>query len=73
MPTVIQNIEKMIENRGLKKKYVAQKAGYSPQQFSELLGGRRTMKAQDISQIARALEVSPNDLFQGVSACHAKA
>ncbi len=63
MPTVIQNIERIISERGLKKKYVAAKAGYSPQQFSEMLGGKRCIKADDISSLSKALGVSPNDLF----------
>lgn len=66
MPTIIQNIERAISERGLKKKYVADKAGYSPQQFSDLLSGRRVLKAIDISKIARALDVSPNELFREI-------
>lgn len=63
MPTVIQNIERIIAEHGLKKKYVAAKAGYSPQQFSEMLRGKRVIKAEDISLLSHALEVSPNELF----------
>lgn len=63
MSTVIKNTEAIIKNKGLKKKSVAEKAGYSKQQFSNLLNGRKTFKEADILRIATALEVTPNDLF----------
>lgn len=63
MNTVIKNIEAIIECKGLKKKSVADKAGYTKQQFSNLLNGRKTFKSDDIIRVAKALEVTPNDLF----------
>ena len=39
--TVIKNTEAIIREKGLKKKSVAEKAGYSKQQFSNLLNGRK--------------------------------
>lgn len=63
MNTLAANIELIIEDKGLKKKSVAVKAGYSQQQFSNLINGRKTIKPEDIIKIAMALEVTPNDLF----------
>lgn len=63
MNTVIKNTEAIIERKGLKKHIVASKAGYSKQQFSNLLNSRKTIKASDVLRIANALEVTPNDLF----------
>lgn len=63
MNTLATNIELIIEDKGLKKKSVAVKAGYSQQQFSNLINGRKTIKPEDIIKIAMALEVTPNDLF----------
>lgn len=63
MSTVIANTEAIIKDRGLKKKCVAEKAGYSRQQFSNLLNGRKVFKVDDVLRIANALEVTPNDLF----------
>lgn len=60
---VIKNTEAIIKDKGLKKKHVAEKAGYSRQQFSDLLNSRRTFKVDDIIRVAKALEVTPNDLF----------
>jgi DNA-binding Xre family transcriptional regulator len=67
MNTVIHNIKIIISNKGLKKKSVADKAGYTKQQFSDLLNGRKTIKSDDVLRIAIALEVTPNDLF-GITA-----
>ncbi len=63
MNTVIKNTEAIIREKGLKKKSVAEKAGYSKQQFSNLLNGRKILKESDILRIATALDVTPNDLF----------
>lgn len=66
MNTITQNIEMIIADKGMKKQYIAMKAGYSKQQFSNLMNGRKIIKPDDIIKIANALEVTPNDLF-GVS------
>lgn len=63
MKSVVQNINLIIKERGLKKSAIAKKAGYSAHQFSDFLHGRRIIKASDIYSIAKALEVTPNDLF----------
>lgn len=57
------NIEKEIERQGLKNSAVAKKAGYSAQQFSCMLNGRKIIKPCDILAISEALGVSVNDLF----------
>lgn len=49
--------------KGLKQKSVAEKAGYSQQQFSNLLTGRKFFGANDVLRIAMALKVTPNELF----------
>lgn len=64
MPTVLENLERIIRDRGLKKKYVAEKAGYTQQQFSELINGKRVIRATDICKLSDALEVTPNDLLE---------
>lgn len=60
---VFKNIKKIIEEKGLKQKSVAAKAGFTDQQFSNLLNGRKICSAYDILRISNALDVSPNDLF----------
>lgn len=58
------NIEKAIRARGLKNCAVAAKAGYSNQQFSDMLNGRKIIKPSDIVAISCALEISVGDLFR---------
>ena len=53
----------IIAQEGLRQGYVATKAGFTPQQFSDMLNGRKIMKAVDIARIIDALGVTANDLF----------
>lgn len=59
------NIKRIIVRRGLKQRAVAELAGFSVQQFSALLNHRKVVKDADVAAIARALGVTPNELFDG--------
>lgn len=61
--TVAPAIKKLINERGLKQYAVAKKAGYTKQQFNNMLNGRRVISDADIYKITCALGVTPNDLF----------
>ena len=61
---IATNARRIISARGLKNRAVAERAGYSEQQFSAMLNHRRIIKDVDVIAIARALEVSAGDLFQ---------
>ena len=65
--TVPAAIERIISDKGMKKCIVAARANMSEQAFSDILNGRRLIKANDIVNIAQALEVTPNELFEPVS------
>lgn len=60
---VIPNIRKIIDERGLKQCAIAEKAGYSKQQFNAMLTGRRLITDADILKIIIALDVDANTLF----------
>lgn len=60
---VVPNIRKIIDERGLKQYAVAKKAGYTKQQFNNLLNGRKIVTDIDICKITDALGVTANDLF----------
>ena len=60
---VAPNVEAIIIRKCLKQSAVAKKAGYTKQQFNNMLRGRKVIKDTDISRIANALEVEVNDLF----------
>lgn len=63
MNPIIKNTKKIIQERGIKQKAVAEKAGYTAQQFSGMLNGRKLITWKDVICISDALGVTPNDLY----------
>lgn len=63
MKIVAENTNRIILEKGWKKQSVAAKCGYTLQQFSSMLHGRKIITALDVAKIADVLEVTPNDLF----------
>lgn len=61
---VIPNIRKIINERGLKQCAVAEKAGYSKQQFNAILTGRKLITDVDIVKITSVLNIDANALFR---------
>ncbi len=59
----IEIIKRVIFEKGLKKQAVAERMGITPQQFSDMLNKRRTIKYTDIVPICDALGITPNDLY----------
>lgn len=57
------NIIRIINERGLKQRAIAERAGFSKQQFSDMMNGRKIIKPCDALAIADALGVTMNDLF----------
>ena len=58
-----QNILRIIKEKGLKQIYVAEQAGYKAQELSDMLNGRKLIKACDIPKIALALNVKADDIY----------
>lgn len=56
-------LSRIIQQKGIKQTYVAQKAGYSPQELSEMINGRRLIKVCDVPRLAKALGVSSEDVY----------
>lgn len=61
---VPQNLTRIIKERGLKQSAVAQWAGYTNQQLTDMLNGRKIIKPCDVMAIATALNVNIGDLFE---------
>ncbi|MBC8586083.1 helix-turn-helix domain-containing protein [Youxingia wuxianensis] len=57
------NINRIINERGLKQCAVAERAGYSRQQFNDMLNGRKIIKPCDTLAIAAALGVEAGELY----------
>lgn len=58
------NIERIIDEKCLKKSSIAKKAGMKPQEFTDMLNGRKLIKVKDIMTLAQALQVDMNELFR---------
>lgn len=61
--TLPENIIRIINDRGLKQCAVAEKSGFSKQQFNSMLNGRKIIKPCDAIKIADTLGVEMNDLY----------
>lgn len=64
---IAENTKRIIADKGLKHKAVAERAGFTDKQFSALMNNRRIIKDMDVVAIANALEVTPNDLFGSIA------
>ena len=53
----------VIRAKGLRNMYVAEKAGYKPQELSDMLNGRKLIKACDILKLSIVLGVTANDIY----------
>ena len=60
---VAQNLRRIIQEKGMKQGAVAQRAGYDPQQLSDMIRGRKIIRPIDIAALAKALRVEIKDLF----------
>ena len=60
---VALNMQRIIQTSGIKKYVLAQRAGIGYRKLSAMLNGRQMIKADDIVSIAKALGVTPNDLY----------
>ncbi len=60
---ILKKIESRIKETGMKQYVVAEKAGFTPNEMSAILNGRKLLRVEHISLIANALGVEPNDLY----------
>ena len=60
---IISNLKEIIKRKKLKKGAVAAKLGFSSQQFSDILHGRKLLRIEDVPLMAKALDVGIADIF----------
>jgi len=60
---VSRNLSEIIEEKGIKKRVVAERAGLTPKMLSDMLGGKKIIRDSNILPLATALGVTPNELF----------
>ena len=61
---VADNLSNIIKEKCLKQCTVAEKAGYSKQQLTDMLKGRKRIKETDILRLASALDVDVSVLLK---------
>ena len=59
---VYEKVRAYIDERGLKQKTIAERAGIPNVTFNAIMNGKRTLYADDLKAICIALQVSP-ELF----------
>lgn len=59
----VRGLRIIIAEKGFKNLYVAEKAGFTSQELSDMLNGRRLIKACDIPKFAKALSVKLDDIY----------
>ena len=61
---IIDNIKMLISKKGMKQSVVAERAGFTPQEFSNILNARRKLlRIEVMLPIAKALDVDMNELY----------
>lgn len=59
----INNIRRIIQEKGIKQTFVAKKAGMTDQQLTDILNNRRLLRVEHLSPLAQALGVSVEKLI----------
>lgn len=61
---VVSAVRQVIHDKGMKQCVVAERAGFSEAEFSNMLNGRKLLRIEHIPRIANALGIEPNDWFE---------
>lgn len=64
MNIIQKNITRIIDEKGLLKKGVAKRAGMTPQALTDVIAGRKVIRADMIPALASALDVGVMELFK---------
>ena len=61
--SVAVGIEKIIRDKGFVRGIIASKAGFTDQQFCDMLKGRKIIRADFLVPIAKAMGVSVQEIY----------
>ena len=61
--SIINNIRYLIRTKGLKQTFVAEQAGMTDQQLTDILNNRRLLRVEHLEPLARVLGVSVEKLI----------
>lgn len=68
MSIVQKNLIRIIDEKELKKKGVAKRAGMSAQMLSDIINGRKVIRADMIPSLASAVDVPITEMFRDMPA-----
>lgn len=60
---IIENIKKLVKESDIKQGAIARRAGFTDQSFSDMMNGRKLLRAEYIPQIAIALGKTVNEIY----------
>lgn len=60
---IIANIQNLISQKGIKQCVVAERAGFTPQKFSNILNKRKLLRVENVKAVADAIGVDVNELL----------
>lgn len=61
---VCERLKIYIRESGLKQCSIASKTGFTENQFSQILNGKRSISADELEVICNAMGASPNDIYK---------
>lgn len=61
--SVAAGIDRLIRENGYIQKAIAEKSGFTDQQFSDMICGRKVIRADYLVPIAKAMRVSIQDIY----------
>lgn len=61
---IVKNIKEIMEEQGIMQQKIANRAGFTEQEFSNMMNKRRKLiRVEHIPRIAKALGVEPNEIY----------
>ena len=60
---IIENIKRLVKESDIKQGAIARRAGFTDQSFSDMMYGRKLLRAEYIPQIAAALGKTINEIY----------
>lgn len=61
--SVPDNLKRILKRKGMKQSVFSKALGIPRQRITDIISGRRLVYPSEIMQMAKALDVSPNELF----------
>lgn len=61
---VAEGIRRSMESKGLYQKYVAERAGFTEQQLTDMIKGRKIIRAEYLPALATAIGVEISEFYK---------